>query len=102
MKSPRLFVCLFLVSATQIALAADQVNRCKGPDGRITMTDRPCGDPAMERIPEHPRQVTAEEIQAEDIFRAREMAKKDGTPSDLSGVTDSRELSRASLADPAR
>ena len=102
MKSLRLFVCLSLVSTTQLTLAADQVNRCKGPDGRITMTDRPCGDPATERSPPDSRQATVEQIPAEDIFRAREMARRDGTPSDMSGVSDSRDISRASLADPAR
>ena len=102
MKPPRLLACLALFSTTQFALAAGPVNRCEGPDGRITMTDRPCGDPAMERSPQHPRQVTAEEIQVEDIFRAREMAKKAGTPSDMSGVTDRGDISRARLADPVR
>jgi hypothetical protein len=102
MKVLRLLVCLSLLSSAQLALAADPVNRCKGPDGRITLTERPCGDPATERSIQQPARITVEQIEAEDIFRAREMAKQDGAPFDASGVTDSRALPRASLTDPAR
>lgn len=79
MNALRLLVTLAVVGATQSAMA-DPVNHCKGPDGRTTLTDRPCGDPATERSVQQPTRIIVEQIQAEDIFRAREMVRQDGSP----------------------
>jgi hypothetical protein len=78
MNALRLLISLALVGATQFAVAAEPVNHCKGPDGRMTMTDRPCGDPATERGAQ-PNRIVVEQLQAEDIFRARDMMLRDGS-----------------------
>ncbi|MGJ7506507.1 hypothetical protein [Variovorax sp. GT1P44] len=79
MNALRLLVILAVVGAAQSAIA-DPVNHCKGPDGRMTVTDRPCGDPATERSVQQQPRIVVEQIQAEDIFRARDMVRRDGSP----------------------
>ncbi len=93
MNALRLLVALAVVGAAQSALAADPVNHCKGPDGRMTITDRPCGDPATERSVQRPTLIV-EQIQAEDIFRAREMVRRDGSALSSPELTQSPGTSR--------
>ncbi|MDM0116438.1 hypothetical protein QTI66_30285 [Variovorax sp. J22R133] len=60
----------FAAVATQAA-QAQTVNKCKLPDGSTMMTERPCGDPATERRNHRPADVSAAEINADEMFSAR-------------------------------
>ena len=77
MKALRLLLGLAVFGASAFALA-EPVNHCKGADGRTTLTDRPCGDPSTERAVGQPTLVV-EQIQADDIFRARALVRQDGS-----------------------
>lgn len=45
------------------------------------MTDRPCGNPSVERPPERQAPlIVVERLQAEDIFSARTRIREDGEP----------------------
>lgn len=80
MNTLRLLVGVILVSVLQPSAFADQVNFCRDANGRQTMTDRPCGDPSITRSQgQRPSQIVVEQIQADDIFRARTMIRENGT-----------------------
>lgn len=82
-------IWLAIASAPAMALAKD-VNKCKQPDGRVIMTDRPCGDPATERHHKRPAQDAANEINAGEVFSAR---KKIGESARSPELIDSRGIS---------
>ncbi|MGO4395210.1 hypothetical protein AB4Z46_28015 [Variovorax sp. M-6] len=88
MNTLRLLICLAGIAATQFVFA-DQVNHCKDSYGRVTMTERPCGDPATERNQRQPPQIAVDQIQAEDIFRARALSRE-GRPPASPELIDSR------------
>jgi len=79
-------IWLAIAGAPAMALAKD-VNKCKQPDGRVIMTERPCGDPATERHHNRPAQDAANEISAGEVFSAR---KKIGNPPRSPELIDSR------------
>lgn len=88
----RFLICFAVVGATQPAIA-DQVNRCKDPNGRIYMTERPCGNPATERHNRRPAQISADEVDAKEIFNARSISR-DGRPPASPDLIDSRGIPR--------
>lgn len=79
MNTLRLLVCLGVIAAVQPAFA-DQVNQCRDASGRRLMTDRPCGDPSLERPSLRPPQIVVEQMAAPDMFRARNKVRNDGAP----------------------
>lgn len=85
MNQKRLLGFIALLGVSQVILAGP-VNKCKLPDGRVMMTDRPCGDPATERRRERHAQGSADEIDADEIFSAR---KKIGKAPLSPGLIDS-------------
>ena len=80
MNTLRLLIGIAMVGAIHHPAFADQVNLCKDANGRQTMTDRPCGDPSITRSQgQRPAQIIVEQIQADDIFRARTKIRENGT-----------------------
>ncbi|WP_353505973.1 DUF4124 domain-containing protein [Variovorax fucosicus] len=80
MNTLRLLTCVAVFGAFA-PVFADPVNQCRDARGRIIMTDRPCGNPSVERPPERQSPlIVVEQIQAEDIFSARTRIRDEGEP----------------------
>ena len=99
MNLPRTLLCLALIGAAFNAFAADPVRRCKDASGHVYLTDRLCGDPATDQSGRRPPQIAVDQIQADDIFRARANGAPPTPPTPE--FMDTRDMPRGSDPAPA-